>query len=85
MPTWTKQDSAAARAQGWDVFDIWEGRAFSEIQKYDESTTFKSDEDARAFVSARASASSDLTDLCVRAWSIVFRSKCAVPPKRKKK
>ena len=85
MTEWSKQDSTAARLQGWDVFDIWEGRAFSEIQRYDSDTPFKSDEEARAFVSARATSSTDLTNLYVRAWSIVFRSKVAVPTKRKKK
>ncbi len=85
MTDWSSQDSTAARAEGWDVFTIWEERVFSEIQKYDESTTFKSDEEARDFVRARASSSTSLDSLYARAWSIVFRSKCAAPQKRKKK
>ncbi len=80
---WTKQDSTAARAQGWDVFEIWDGRVQYEIQKDDQSDIFKTDEAARAFVHTRNN--SDRDALCHKAWSIVFKSKVALPTKGKKK
>ena len=68
---WTNQDSTLARAQGWDVFDIWDSRLTFEIQKDDQSNTFLSDEAARAFVYAN----SQTNHLCRKAWTIVFKSK----------
>jgi hypothetical protein len=68
---WTNQDSTAARSQGWDVFEIWDGRLEYEIQKNDKSNIFLSDEAARLHVKTF----SNINDLCRKAWALAFRSK----------
>ena len=88
MNTWSSQDSTAARAQGWDVYEIWENGLQYEVQKNDDSTTFSTDEAARSFVRTRAADSPQRDALCHKAWVIVFKSKLGVPsvkPKRKKR
>ena len=85
MTEWTKQDSTAACAQGWDVFEIWDDRLLLEIQKDDVSNIFLTDEAAREFVKERASATSHRDPLCHKAWALVFRSKVAPPPKGRRK
>lgn len=49
--TWTTQDSEAALAQGWDVFDCDVER---QLQRHDESKIFPDDCAAAAFVKAQA-------------------------------
>ena len=79
---WTKQNSTSARQQGWNVFEIWDGRRLIyEIQAADDVPIMHADEAARAFVKART----DSDALCHKAWSLVFNSKLIQPPKGKKK
>jgi hypothetical protein len=82
--TWTKEDSAQSIAQGWNVFEIWDGRVEFEIQKDDPSNIFISDEAARSYVRIRAAAGDALA---LKATQIVFRSKvgAAAPGKTKRK
>jgi hypothetical protein len=58
IPRWLPEDSAAASAQGWDIFDrssINESTGDSlELERYDDDGRFKSDEEAWQFVWKRA-------------------------------
>lgn len=54
---WTREDSAAATREGWDVFETSRG---AEIQRADDVGIFKSDAAAREHVRARASEGSQL-------------------------
>lgn len=91
MSSWTKQDSTAARAQGWDVFEIWDGgtaRITLEVQRPFAVDTFADDEAARAYVRVRASDTPNKDALCHKAWALVFKSKLgasSAPKKGKKK
>ena len=79
---WTKQNSTSAREQGWNVFEIWDGRRLIlEIQAADDKAILHADEAAREFVKAHTSHDT----LCHKAWSLVFNSKLIQPPKGKKK
>lgn len=51
-PKWTKQDSARAIKEGWEVFNDSLDRP--EIKKYDETTPFEYDENALEFVLRQA-------------------------------
>lgn len=62
---WTREDSARALAQGWDVFDTGDRL---EIERDDEAAIFEGDEQAIAFVEARA-ASGDA--LAIKALEVV--------------
>lgn len=78
---WTKQDSDAARNQGWDVFEIWDmatERAYLEIQCTALPGHFITDEAARAFVKLHQN-----DPLCAKAATIVFKSK--IPERKDKK
>lgn len=66
--TWTKEDSAKARAQGWDLFEIWDGR----IELMVQATTLTSDEAARLFVEHGAK---NNDELCKKAALLAFRSR----------
>lgn len=55
---WTKDDSAAAYAEGWDIFDSDERGL--EIERVDELGVFGSDQEAVEFVSVRADYGSPL-------------------------
>lgn len=81
--TWTKEDSALALPQGWDVYEIWDGRLTLEIQKDDKSNIFLSDDAAREYVKRRASASSFRCPVCYKAWTAVFKSKIPTPSKKR--
>lgn len=55
---WTKEDSAAAVADGWDVFHV--DSSYHDIQKSDEADQFGEDTHAIAHVFYMASAGSEL-------------------------
>ncbi len=53
---WTKEDSAAAQAHGWDLFQAQEdGKLVLLIERCDDSATFADDDKAVEFVRAQAS------------------------------
>jgi hypothetical protein len=68
---WTKKDSKAAVAEGWEIFDI-DSTGVLEIERDDESGKFKNDNAARAFVAKKAAKGSPLhlKALCVIAKNI---------------
>lgn len=60
-PTWTDEDSAAAVAEGWDIFLINGDDNLPEIEKHDEGPSpFETDHDAVAHVRRRAKEGSPL-------------------------
>lgn len=68
---WTKEDAAAAQAQGWDLVEYWENGHFGwVIQRHGEQML--SDESARLYVAHRAKTTKDA--LCQKAVTVVFRS-----------
>lgn len=78
--TWTEEDQACAHEQGWGVFEIYDGRRlFFEIQLF--GVLFDNDGFARRFVADREKA---CDALAIKAMRIVFRSKAAAPPRKKK-
>lgn len=78
--TWTEQDKALAAPQGWNAYEIWDGRRVHlEIQKDDKSNIFLNDVAAREFVKERANRSAHRCPLCYKAWTLVFKSKTAQP------
>jgi hypothetical protein len=59
--TWTCADGAAARLEGWDVFDAHtETGVEVQLQRLDEEEKFPDDADAMAHVMRRANEGSDL-------------------------
>lgn len=86
MTKWTKQDSTAAAAQGWGVFEIWDtDRLQLEIQRDNDSGIFTTDEAAREFVKMKSHTDHSPDSLWARAVIAVFHSKLSPKPKRKKK
>lgn len=69
--TWTKEDSAAAREQGWDVFDCYEDGKFEKVIQC-HGDVMRTDESARLFVQHRAK---NNDQLCLKALREVFQSK----------
>jgi hypothetical protein len=57
-PVWTAEDSAAALAEGWDIFCV--DGSYHDIQRYDEADVYSEDTQAIADVVWRASAGSAL-------------------------
>ena len=51
---WTKEDSIAASKQGWCVFESVGDEVEFQLQREDEMEVFASDDDAAAFVKAKA-------------------------------
>lgn len=72
---WTLQDKIQARAQGWDLFDVWDqydAKVEVVIQRDDKSGIFLTDEVARQFVATRAAANDPLAE---KAERLVFHSR----------
>jgi len=66
-PCWSKEDSAAAQEQGWDLFATSsEGKGVSSIQRHDEAELFESDNQAVEFVRAQAAAGNPLAIKALR-------------------
>lgn len=51
---WTREDSAAARLQGWDIFEAHGHKVEIQLQRLDESETFQSDVAAASYVQMMA-------------------------------
>ena len=83
LDKWTDDDQAAAAIQGWGLFDIVDEKqptkVFYEVQE--RGVRFEGDEFARIFVAHQAKNGDALAMKAVR---LVFRTKSAIPPKRKK-
>lgn len=60
---WTREESAFAMAEGWDLFEA----ECVEIQRDDESMRFPGDEAARDYVAKRAEKGSPLH---IKAWAL---------------
>lgn len=69
---WTAEDSAKARVEGWDLYEVWDGRIEWVVQKFDGSSLQSSDEGARLYVAHRAK---NNDALCRKALLIAFQSK----------
>lgn len=65
---WTREESAFAMAEGWDVFEAER----IEIQRDDEAMRFPSDEAACAYVAQRAEEGSQLH---AKAWALHVRGR----------
>lgn len=75
---WTAADSNAAKAQGWDVFEIWDQdttRLYLEIQHTDSKSA--DDEKVRQFVYTQAQLSNTVA---IKALRAVYQSKVVPPP-----
>ncbi|MBC7414223.1 MAG: hypothetical protein H7327_04760 [Herminiimonas sp.] len=73
ISNWNTDDSTAARAQGWDVYEVVDnGHYYLEIQRDDASNIFLTDTAARDFVKALATKQKTLHH---RAYMAMFLSK----------
>lgn len=69
---WSTENAHAAQLQGWNLFEIWDNRLELMIQKVDDLPIFKTDDDARRFVAAKAQAGDKLAKRAVE-LSVISR------------
>lgn len=69
---WTDADATAAAAQGWNLYEVWEGKIEWVVQKVDSSSLLSTDEAARIYVAHRAKNNDALAAKAIR---IAFNSR----------
>lgn len=66
---WSNEDVVAARAEGWNLYEIWDGRLGRlelMIQAEGLSSRFQTDDDARRYVAAQVQAGDKMAERAMR-------------------